>query len=173
MSPVPSSPKQNNPGLWVVFGALLIAVCAAALYRAWPMLFPEITASVAADPACDLRAGPCVSRVGDDASVSFAIEPREIPLVKPLQLRVELKGLDAQQIEVDFSGVDMNMGFNRVKLERKREGLFIGGGMLPVCVRDAMEWEARVLIHARQGISSVAYRFITVRAGLPIPKRNG
>ena len=53
------------------------------------------------------------------------------------------------------------VGFNRVKLERKGEGRFIGGGMLPVCVRDAMEWEAKVLVHARQGISSVAYRVIT------------
>jgi len=159
--------------LWAVFGLLLIAVCAAALYRAWPMLFPEVAVAIPADPACDLRAGPCVSRLNDDASVSFAIEPREIPLVKPLQLRVEVQGLDAQQVEVDFSGVDMNMGFNRVKLERKGEGRFVGGGMLPVCVRDAMEWEAKVLVHARQGISSVAYRFITVRTGLPIPGQGG
>jgi hypothetical protein len=90
-------------------------------------------------------------------------------LVKPLQLRVELQGLKAQQVEVDFSGVDMNMGFNRFKLSRTGEGEFTGEGILPVCVRDAMEWEAKVLITTPQGLAAAAYRFITVRPGLPIP----
>jgi hypothetical protein len=157
--------------LWSLIGLLLLAVCGVALYRVWPMLHPDIALQIPADPACDLRAGPCVSAVGDEASVSFSIEPKEIPLVKPLQLRVKLQGITASNIAVDFSGVDMDMGFNRVRLEAAGEGVFAGKGMLPVCVRDAMEWEVKVLISSQQGLSSVAYRFITVRPGLPIPKR--
>jgi hypothetical protein len=101
--------------------------------------------------------------------VSFAIEPHEIPLVKPLRLRVEIQDLEAQQVEVDFSGVDMNMGFNRFKLSRTGEGEFTGEGILPICVRDAMEWEAKVLVTTPRGLTAAAYRFITVRPGLPIP----
>ena len=163
---------KNNALLWGTLGLLFAAVCAVAIYRSWPLLFPEIAISVPADPACDLRAGACGSNVEGSGRVSFAIEPRTIPLVKPLQLRVQLQGVEAQQVEVDFSGVDMNMGFNRVRLEPSGEGIFTGDGMLPVCVRDAMEWEAKVLITTRGGLTSVAYRFITVRPGVPIPGQN-
>ena len=160
---------KHNALLWGTLGLLFAAVCAVAIYRTWPLLFPDIAVSIPADPSCDLRAGPCRSQVEDSGRVSFAIEPRTIPLVKPLQLRVELQGLEAQQVEVDFSGVDMNMGFNRVRLVPAEAGVFTGDGMLPVCVRDAMEWEAKVLVTTGEGLTSVAYRFITVRPGVPIP----
>ncbi len=162
---------KSNAILWGVLGLLLAAVCGVAVYKAWPVLFPEIAVSVPADPACDLRAGPCRSQV-EGGAVSFAIEPRSIPLVKPLQLRVELEGVAAQQVAIDFSGVDMNMGFNRFTLKPAGEGIFTGEGLLPVCVRDAMEWEAKVLISSRRGLTAVAYRFITVRPGAAIPGRD-
>jgi hypothetical protein len=156
--------------LWSLIGLLLLAVCGVALYRVWPMLYPDIAIQIPANPACDLRAGPCVSSFGKASSVSFSIEPREIPLVKPLQLRVNLHGIEASNVEVDFSGVDMDMGFNRIRLEPVADGVFAANGILPVCVRDAMEWEAKVLISSQQGLSSVAYRFVTVRPGIPVPK---
>ncbi|MCU7846320.1 MAG: hypothetical protein KZQ93_20995 [Candidatus Thiodiazotropha sp. (ex Monitilora ramsayi)] len=160
---------KNNSALWVLLGALLIAVSAVALYKAWPVLFPKVAMKASLDPACDLRAGPCITEVDGGGRVSFAIEPREIPMVKPLQLQVSLQGLQANSIEVDFAGVDMHMGFNRFKLTRDASGEFSGKGMLPVCVRDAMEWEAQVLIDSGQGLISVPYRFITVRPGVPLP----
>jgi hypothetical protein len=42
-------------------------------------------------------------------------------------------------------GVDMNMGFNGFKLSCAGDGVFTGEGILPVCLRDAMEWETKVL----------------------------
>ena len=90
-------------------------------------------------------------------------------MVKPLQLQVALQGMEADSIEVDFAGVDMHMGFNRFKVTRDASGEFSGKGMLPVCVRDAMEWEAQVLIDSDRGLISVPYRFITVRPGIPLP----
>lgn len=164
---------KSNTLLWGVAGLLLVAVCAVAVNRVWPLLFPEVAVSAPADPSCNLRAGPCTSSLDSNSRVSFAIEPREIPLVKTLQLRVELQGLEAQQVEVDFSGLDMNMGFNRFKLSPMGEGVFTGEGILPVCVRDAMEWEAKVLIKTPRGLAAAAYRFITVRSGMPIPGHSG
>lgn len=161
--------NKDNRLLWMVAGLLLAAVCAVAVYKAWPVLFPEISQSAAVDPDCDLRAGPCVTHLDDGGRVSFAIEPREIPTLKPLRLQVAVEGIDAGKVEIDFAGVDMNMGFNRVKMEPAAEGEFTGNGTLPICVRDAMEWEARVLVSTRQGLLSVPYRFITVRPGVPLP----
>jgi hypothetical protein len=51
--------------------------------------------------------------------------------------------------------------------------VFTSEGILPVCVRNAMEWEAKVLIKNSQGLASAAYRFITVRSGMPIPGHSG
>ncbi|MET0000126.1 MAG: hypothetical protein ABW125_12070 [Candidatus Thiodiazotropha lotti] len=155
--------------LWILVGLLVIAVSAVALYKAQPILFPEVIRSGELDPDCDLRAGPCVSQLNDAVRVSFAIEPRQIPTVKPLQLQVSLEGMQAEKVQVDFVGVDMNMGFNRVTLNAAGAGEFKGDGMLPVCVWDAMEWEAKVLITTGQGLISMPYRFITVRPGIPLP----
>ncbi|MEW8380647.1 MAG: hypothetical protein AB2704_02295 [Candidatus Thiodiazotropha taylori] len=155
--------------LWILAGLLMVAVSAVALYKAQPILFPEVTRSGQLDPEYDHRAGPCITQLNDSISVSFAIEPREIPLVKPLLLQVSLQGLQADKVQVDFNGVDMNMGFNRVTLNDSGAGEFKGDGMLPVCVWDAMEWEAKVLITTGQGLISMPYRFITVRPGIPLP----
>jgi hypothetical protein len=169
--PFMKEPSKVNQWLWSVVGLLLLTISGIALYQSWPILFPKISQSAEVDPDCDLRAAPCTSLLQNGARVTFSIEPREIPVVKPLQLQVLLEGMTAEQVVVDFSGVDMNMGYNRVTLLPAGKGVFSHGGMLPVCVRDAMEWEAKVLISTHQGLISVPYRFITVRPGVPLPAR--
>ncbi|MDJ0806742.1 MAG: hypothetical protein QNJ78_07900 [Gammaproteobacteria bacterium] len=159
---------KSNLILWSVTGMLVIAIAGVALYKSWPLLFPVVHISVPLDSECDLRAGPCVSPLPEGGRVSFAIEPRSIPVVKPLELQVRLEGMAVERVEIDFSGVDMNMGFNRPLLSKQGEGHFSGKGMLPVCVRDAMEWEARVLLHTDQGLVSAPYRFITVKPGMEL-----
>ncbi len=158
-----------NSLLWTVAGLLLVAGSAVAIYKAWPVLFPKVHIAAPLDPTCDLRAGPCTSALPAGASVTFSIEPRSIPVVRPLQLQVKLVGLEAQGVQIDFSGVDMNMGFNRPSLQVQGEGRYTGEGRLPVCVRDAMEWEARVLVQTDAGLLSAPYRFITVKPGMEPP----
>jgi hypothetical protein len=160
---------HNNFMLWAVAVVLLVAVCLVAIYKAWPILFPQISHSAVVDPDCDLRKAPCESLINDEVEVIFSIEPRDIPLVTPLKLEVEISGVDADRVEVDFAGVDMNMGYNRVALQSGSGGHFAGEGMIPVCVMDSMIWEAKVLISTKQGLLSAPYRFVTVRPGLPLP----
>ncbi|MEW8029517.1 MAG: hypothetical protein AB2792_07610 [Candidatus Thiodiazotropha sp.] len=160
---------KHNSLLWALLGLLFAAICIVALYKTWPILFPNAVLKAAVDPTCDLRAGACVTQLNDGGSVTFSIEPREIPVVKPLQLKVNLAGIRAKSIDVDFSGVDMNMGFNRTRLSSVADDVFSGQAMLPVCVWDAMEWEAQVLIDTQKGLISVPYRFITVRPGVSLP----
>jgi hypothetical protein len=155
--------------LWALLGLLFAAICIVALYKTWPIFFPTTTFKAAVDPACDLRADACTTRLDDGARVTLSIEPKEIPVVKPLRLKVTLSGISAKSIQVDFSGVDMNMGFNRTRLNQDQEGLFSGQAILPVCVWDAMEWEAQVLIDTPKGLISVPYRFFTVRPGASLP----
>ncbi len=149
-------------GLWITAGLLFAALTAAAAYKVWPLLFPKIAATAPLNPDCDLRAGPCTVVFPQGGKVTFGIVPESIPVVKPLILNVTLEGLEAERVEVDFVGVDMEMGFNRPPLAVQGAGRYSGPGMLPVCVREVMEWEARVLLHTKSGIMAAPFRFATV-----------
>lgn len=158
---------RSNALLWALSLVLFLALAGASIYKAWPLLFPEIVVSAALDPECDLRAGSCVSELPQGGSIRFAIEPRSLPPLRPLQLEVFVEGMDAHGVEVDFSGLGMNMGFNRPRLDQVGAGHFVGQGTLPVCVRDSMEWEAKVLVSTDEGLVVAPYRFVARKSGQP------
>jgi hypothetical protein len=39
--------------------------------------------------------------------------------------------------------------------------------MLPVCVRDVMSWEAKILIRTQEGLTAAPFRFDTYRSRKP------
>ncbi len=160
---------RSERALWTLAGLLFLAMIAVVIYKLWPQLNPELVVVAPLDSECDLRAGPCVGLLPGGGEISFSIEPKEIPLVTPLQLGVELKGLSARSVEVDFVGIGMQMGFNRSQLQSKGGGRFGGKGVLPVCIRSAMEWEAKVLVHTDDGVMAAPFRFITVKQGAALP----
>ena len=161
--------KSLHSVIWGVSVLLLIGVVAIAGYKAWPVLFPKAAVTAELDPKCDLRAGPCRITFPQGEAVSFEIQPHDIPVIAPLKLRVELEGFAPERVEVDFSGVDMNMGFNRPSLKAVSPGRYSGDALLPVCVRDVMEWEAKVLLYTKRGLMVAPFRFSTFKPGLSPP----
>jgi len=147
---------------WAIFGLVLVGLATLAVYQAWPLLYPVVTATAPLDPACDLRSEPCTGRFPGGGSVRFAIEPRTLPPLSPLRVTAELEGIAARSVEVDFAGTDMNMGYNRVSLTETRAGRFEGTATLPVCVRSRMGWEAKVMVHTPNGIVVAPFRFETI-----------
>lgn len=146
---------------WMVVAILGLCTLALALYRVWPIVFPMISQPFPADPACDLRVGACRTVVAPGQSIILELQPRDIPVLQPLEVTVSLEGLNAHQIAVDFAGVDMNMGFNRIELSGHDQGRYQGVATLPMCVRSRMDWEARVLAETDRGLIAAAYRFTT------------
>jgi hypothetical protein len=161
--------NETNKALGVIAALLFAVLVGVALYKVYPLINPTAAVRAPLNPQCRLREGPCEVVFPDGATVRFSIEPRAIPVVKPLRFEVQIQGMDAMAVEIDFQGTDMNMGFNRAKLAVDGEGRFAGDGMLPVCVREAMEWEARVLIATSAGLMEAPFRFITVQPGMPLP----
>ncbi len=145
-----------------------MALIAVVIYKFRPLLNPELAAVASVDQNCDLRAGPCVGRFSDGTEISFSIEPRTIPLVETLRLTTIVDGTPAHGVEVDFIGLNMDMGFNRSRLKAEGEGRFSGSGVLPVCIMTVMEWEARVMVRTDQGVIAAPFRFSTTRAGYPL-----
>jgi hypothetical protein len=152
--------------LWVLAGFLFLAVVVVAWIKVSPILNPTLVAVAPLNNRCDLRAGSCeVAFPQTGARVAFEVTPRQIPVAEKLRLAVRTEGVEARTVEVDFAGVDMNMGYNRARLEQTGPGEFSGTGMLPVCVRDRMTWEARVLLQTQLGLIAAPFRFETFRPG--------
>jgi hypothetical protein len=86
---------------------------------------------------------------------------RPIPLVKPFAVEVATRGFSPARIEVDFAGIDMNMGLNRPQLQAGGDGRFVGEVTLPVCITGHMDWQATVLIETGSERIAVPYRFGT------------
>lgn len=145
--------------LWGLLAILLAAVLAATALKVRPLLYPEPILSAPLDPACDLAAAPCTARFPGGGTVTLDVTPRGIPPVVPLRLAVAIEGLPQGPVQVDFAGVDMDMGYNRPSLAAAGPGLYRGEGMLPICVRARMDWEARVLIATPDGLLAAPFRF--------------
>jgi hypothetical protein len=94
---------------------------------------------------CDLRAGPCQATVAG-GEIVFEIRPRSLPLMQPLALAVEARGLAAERVEVVIRGLDMDMGSNRTILQSGDHGIWRGETILPLCSRRRMSWEAAVRV---------------------------
>ena len=161
--------KRSTRGIarlfWAIAGLLLVAAVVTLVLKAWPLIHPQAVEQAPLNPACDLRQGPCTVAFSGGGAVVLAIEPREVPPMRPLRFAVTLRDLDSDAVELDFAGVDMNMGYNRVSLRADGTGSYVGEGMLPVCVRERMRWEARVLIETPSGLMVAPFQFDTYRTG--------
>jgi len=149
--------------LWVLLIALAAAVLGVLTVKLRPLLSPEAVLAAVPDLDCDLLAGPCTGRFAGGGEVTLDVEPRGIPPARPLVLRVRTRDLTVSAVAVDLNGTDMNMGYIRPTLQADGPGRFRGEGMLPVCVRQRMTWEARVLLTTPAGLLAAPFRFETSR----------
>ena len=149
--------------LWGIIVLLAAALTITAEVKLSPLLNPPQKISLLLNSACDLNQGPCATSLPGGGQVELSLEPRPIPVLRPLKLQVRATGLKAGSVEVDFAGVDMKMAFNRPRLAPGKDGLFTGEATLPVCVRDQMAWQATVLVEADGKRIAVPFRFETKR----------
>lgn len=134
--------------LWSSIALLAAALAITATVKLSPLLNPPQKISLPLNTACDLHQEPCATTLPGGGRLEFSIEPRPIPVLKPLKLQVRAIGFETGAVEVDFAGVDMKMAFNRPRLVPGKDGLFTGEATLPVCVRDKMTWQATVLVES-------------------------
>lgn len=150
---------MNKKLLIDVIGVIAIALVVVVGYKLSPLLLPKADVTVQPSPGCDLQRSPCDAALPGGGTVQFSISPRPIPMVAPLQLDAVVNGRDVSKVEVDFAGVNMNMGLNRPELKAVGEGRFSGQGTLPVCVTGAMDWQATVIVETAKERIAVPFRF--------------
>lgn len=144
-----SSDKPSIPGLQsraVIIIVLLLAGLAAL------MLLPEYlqqnsTAIELTPQPCDLHSGICEA-VLSEKRVSLSITPGPLHSMKPLQVLVQIEGIDAQAVLLDIQGRDMYMGINQTQLHSADHtaGDWRGNTELAVCATGEMFWRAYLVI---------------------------
>lgn len=145
----------------LIDAAMILAVIliGAAGYKLSPLLLPKVDVSSSPEPGCDLHSAPCRAALPQGGRLSFSLMPRPVSIAVPLEMSVDLEGVRARRVTVDFSGVGMNMGLNRYDLALAGNGRFAGQVTLPVCITGRMAWEATVLVETDHERIAVPFRF--------------
>ena len=150
---------MNKKILIDLIGILLIALVVVVGYKLSPILLPKADVVVQPDPACDLQRQACTVKLPAGGSVELEMGTRPVPMVRPFEVRVTTSGFSPDRVEVDFAGIEMNMGFNRPELAARGNGLHAAMVTLPVCITGAMDWQVTVLIENGGERIAIPYRF--------------
>jgi hypothetical protein len=138
-----------------------LAILGVVGYHFAPLLSPRTDVALALSE-CNLGQQVCVATLPNGGEMEFSIEPRPIPVLKRLQLQTIFRGIEVRKVEVDFTGSEMKMGYNRAQLERQSGGdRFVGQASLPVCITGTMQWDATVLVDTGKAIVAVPFRFVS------------
>lgn len=137
---------------------VLLAILGVVGYKLSPLQnqSADITLQAA---TCSPESPACSATLPDGRRLEFSVGPRPLRPLQSLQLNVVVDGSDLQTVEVDFKGTDMDMGYNRVKLIKGRQG-FSGQAMLPVCVTGTMAWTATVLLAMPAQRIAIPFHFV-------------
>lgn len=152
---------MNKKILIDVIGLELIALVVIVGYKLSPMLLPKADLVVQPDPVCNLQREACGVKLPSGGNVTLSMATRPVPMVKPFQVEVTTGGISPDRVEVDFSGIDMNMGYNRPQLVARGAGSYSAEVTLPVCITGSMDWQATVLIETGSERVAIPYRFST------------
>ncbi|MFH1661268.1 MAG: hypothetical protein ABIG35_18360 [Pseudomonadota bacterium] len=152
---------MNKKILIDVIGLELIALVVVVGYKLSPMLLPKADITVQPDPVCNLQREACSVALPSGGNVTLAMGTRPVPLVKPFEVQVATSGFSPARVEVDFSGIEMNMGYNRPELAARGTGSYAAEVTLPVCITGSMDWQATVLIETGSERVAIPYRFTT------------
>jgi hypothetical protein len=158
---MPYSPTAKT--ILTLLSLLIIIGLIGLSYQLKSGVLPLPTLTIAPDPTCNLRMTLCTSVLPKGAKVSFAITPKDIPLLQPLTLEVITEDIKISKVEVDITGLTMDMGYNRTILNKTTKHNFKGSTTIPICIRNKMDWQASVLLQTNQGLISVPFYFQTLK----------
>ena len=126
------------------------------------LLEPRHNASVIASD-CNLQQGSC--QVEFHGSLwEFQINPRNFDVLQPLQISLKKLSdspVNLESVKVQFEGINMDMGYNLVKLQPVSGSLFESTAMLPDCTAETMYWFVHLIILSGDELSDFQFRLQT------------
>ncbi|MDD3344314.1 MAG: hypothetical protein PHR87_12155 [Sulfurospirillaceae bacterium] len=113
------------------------------VYRWWA----GNTTFTTANPECNLNVERCETALSDRSHLTLEIEPKPVPLMKPITFKVTIEDASLSFIEATLFATNMNMGLHTFKLFNKGNGLYEGEGMLPTCIVGNMIWQTNIVLN--------------------------
>lgn len=150
---------MNKKILIDLIGVLLIALVVVVGYKLSPLLLPKADITVQPDPLCNLQTDSCSVTLPSGGRIELTLGTKPVPMVKPFEVQVTASGFSPRRIEVDFAGIDMNMGLNRPELAARGNGKFAAEATLPVCISGYMDWQVTVLVDTGAEQIAIPFRF--------------
>lgn len=144
-APVPTAHAADTCPLCALVGALAAALVLAVLAKA-VFLVPRGPTQLVLDETCSLSSETCALSLPEGGRLEFALGPRPVRLLSPLKLEIRVSGSNARALEVDFTGANAPMAFNRAYLNPRENGVYSAQTALPVCATGHMVWQATVLL---------------------------
>lgn len=151
----------NKKLLIDLIGVLLILLVVVVGYKLSPMLLPRADVTVQPEAGCDLQRQSCPAVLPGGGKLALEMGTHPIPLVKPFEVRIKVEDFVPGRVEIDFAGIEMNMGYNRLQLAPRGDGSYVAEATLPVCITGQMAWQATVLVESGSERIAIPYRFIT------------
>jgi uncharacterized GH25 family protein len=108
--------------------------------------------------------GPCVKTIHDrDIRVTLDINPKPVKTMTDLVFTVDIresgKPVTNADVMLDLTMPGMFMGMNRPQMKHKKDGVYEGKGVIPVCPHGGTVWKAEVTVKLDNKSETVNYVF--------------
>jgi hypothetical protein len=153
---VPSTNRSILIDIAIIVALALIAVVG---YKYSPLLLPKADLTLTPTEGCDLNQQTCHTDMPGGGRIELAIAPHPVPVIQPLQVTATIVGATPNKVELDFQGVVMEMGFNRLTLLPAGNGRYTGATTIPVCVTGRMLWRATLMLETDRQRIAVPFLF--------------
>lgn len=116
---------------------------------------------------CALQDGACsffFSTPNKKEGLEISFSPRPVKTQKKMEIEVKTKGPGSPYtpIEIDFVGIDQNMGLIRPELKAVAPGSYKAWLELPLCEVEQMRWRVRLILKdSRSQYASVEFQLKT------------
>lgn len=138
---------------------LLLILVVWAGYKYAPRLLPKTDFALTPAAGCNLNWQSCSVDNPDGGRIELNISPHPIPLAKTLNVSTRVTGLVANRIEIDLSGENMNMGYNRWPLKSDGSGNYLGEATIPICITGRMTWRATLIVETDRQRIAIPFLF--------------
>ncbi len=110
---------------------------------------------------CDLQKEACSVVLEDGSRVTLSINPRPIPLMKPIELVVKTKNINLDNLNLKVYATNMNMGLIEKSLNKTAKNTYKGKITLPTCIVGNMIWNVNIIANKPTKSIGATFEFKT------------
>lgn len=113
------------------------------------------------DKKCDLHKTSCTIKIQDGTSFELSVEPKTIPLMKPLKFSIKSNNPDLKDLYVNIYATNMFMGDYKLPLKNLGDGNYESIATLPTCPVGDMQWNADIRVEKIDKTIGARFQFKT------------